>query len=70
MAVARQLIRPMTEEQLREGFLDRGELQTSSAATEDARACALVERGWWVRMQDMTGKLHLDRLDAHRDLSK
>ena len=61
MEVARQLIQPLNDEQLREGFTDRGALQTSSAATEDARACALIERGLRVRMADVTGKLELDQ---------
>jgi len=60
MEVARKLIQPMTEEQLREGFSDRGELQSVSVATKDARACALIERGLRVRMADLTGNLQLD----------
>ena len=61
MEVARQLIQPLNDQQLREGFSDRGELQVSSFAVQDARACALIERGLWVRMADRTGKLILDR---------
>jgi hypothetical protein len=61
MAAARRLIEPLNDQQLREGFSDRGELQVSSLAVQDARACALIERGLWVRMADRTGKLLLGR---------
>lgn len=59
MEVARQLIQPLTDEQLRAGFADRGELQGMSDAAQDARACVLIERGLRVRMADITGKLRL-----------
>ncbi len=61
MEVARQLIQPLTDEQLGEGFSARGELQGTSDAAQDARACALIERGLSVRMADLTGKLLLGR---------
>jgi hypothetical protein len=61
MEMARQLIQPLTDQQLREGFSVRGELQAFSDAVQDARACALIERGLWVRMADRTGELLLDR---------
>jgi hypothetical protein len=60
--VARQLIHPLTDEQLRKAFSMRGELnETSSNAERDARACALIERGWRVRMADISGELILER---------
>ncbi len=61
MDVARQLIRPLSDQQLREGFSDPGALQSTSDATQDARACALIERGLTVRMADRTGRLILVR---------
>jgi hypothetical protein len=62
MEVARQLIQPLTDEQLRKAFSLRGELaETNSYAERDARACALVERGLWVRIEDRSEELILDR---------
>ena len=62
MEVARQLIQPLTDEQLRKAFSLRGELaETNSYAERDARACALVEHGLWVRIEDRSGELILDR---------
>ena len=61
MEAAHQLIQPLSDEQLHKAFSQRGELQAMSWATRDARACALIERGLWVRVADMTGSLLLDR---------
>ncbi|HEY4212800.1 MAG TPA: hypothetical protein VGM84_15060 [Steroidobacteraceae bacterium] len=59
MEVARTRVRSMSDQRLREGLGPRGELQSSSDAEHDANACALVERGLWVRMADRSGELML-----------
>ena len=61
MEVARQLIQPLNDQQLREDFLNRRELRGISFAERDARACALIERGLSVREADRSGELLLDR---------
>jgi hypothetical protein len=60
MEQARQLIQPLNDQQLREAFSERGKLQVNTLAVQDARACALIERGLRVRMADRSGKLLLE----------
>jgi len=57
---ARRLIQPLNDQQLRERFAERGDLQAWATATRNARACALVERGLSVRIADRSGGLQLE----------
>lgn len=59
MEEARRLIQPLNDQQLHERFSARGDLQAWDTATKSARACALVERGLSVRMEDRSGQLDL-----------
>ena len=59
MEAARTLVHSMSDQQLRQGLGPRGELRSSSEPVRDARACALVERGLWIRMADRSGELRL-----------
>jgi len=58
---ARKQIRALADEQLREGFKVGGTLQPEgSIGVRDAMACALIERGYSVRMGDRTADLILE----------